>query len=111
MLEDVVLSRLANAFAGCTKTMLALGCTVMLLACQTNQELKKDPQQSVKVRTQLAAEYIRKGDLDAAKRSLDLALEIDSKDPTANMMMGVLLQQEGSDINLPKSRCLFQTRH
>lgn len=54
------------------------------------------------MRTQLAAEYIRSGDLDSAKRSLDQALSVDSRDATANMMMGILLQQEGSKPNLEK---------
>jgi type IV pilus assembly protein PilF len=68
---------------------------------------KKDPEKAVKVRTQMAAEHIRTGKLDAAKRSLDQALEIDSRDSMANMMMGVLLQQEGSDVNLKKAEHYF----
>lgn len=77
--------------------------------CQTTggELAKKDPEKSVKVRTQMAAEYIRTGNLDAAKRSLDQALATDSKDSTANMMMGVLLQQEGSDINLERADHYF----
>ncbi len=91
----------------CFKFFTVLSCAGLLIACQSNQ-MQKNPEQSVKVRTQLAAEYIRKGDLDAAKRSLDLALEVDKKDPTANMMMGVLLQQEGSAINLKKADAYFR---
>ena len=69
---------------------------------------KKDPEKAVEVRTQLAAEYIRKGDLDAAKRALDQALEMESRDSTANMMMGVLLQQEGSPANMEKAETHFK---
>lgn len=90
-----------------TKLVLLLLCSSLMSACQSNT-LRKDPEQSVKVRTQLAAEYIRKGDLDAAKRSLDLALELDKNDPAANMMMGVLLQQEGSALNLEKADQFFR---
>ena len=77
--------------------------------CQTTggDFSKKDPEKSVKVRTQMAAEYIRTGNLDAAKRALDQALEIDSRDSNANMMMGVLLQQEGSDINMKRADHYF----
>ncbi|MEX5539022.1 hypothetical protein ABFV54_28355, partial [Pseudomonas syringae] len=71
--------------------------SLTLQGCQTTQSnLKQDPKKSAEVRTQIAAEYIRSGDLDAAKRSLDEALQKDDRDATANMMMGVLLQQEGS---------------
>lgn len=82
---------------------------ILLTACQTPDALgKKDPEKAVKVRTQLAAEYIKSGDLDAAKRTLDQALDVDSRDSTANMMMGVLLQQEGSKISLDKADSYFK---
>ena len=80
-------------------TMLA---ALLLSGCQTTS-IKKDPQKGAKVRTQLAAEYIKTGDLDAAKRALDHALKVEPKDSNANMMMGVLLQQEGSRPNLEKA--------
>jgi type IV pilus assembly protein PilF len=83
---------------------------LVVQGCQTSGSgafVKKDPEKSVKVRTQMAAEYIRSGDLDAAKRVLDQALDVDSRDANANMMMGVLLQQEGSDTNLQKADGYF----
>lgn len=79
--------------------------------CQTTTSgtiVKKDPEKAAKVRTQLAAEYIRTGDLDAAKRALDQALEAGARDSTANMMMGVLLQQEGSKENMEKADAYFK---
>ena len=80
-----------------------------LMGCQTSQPMgQKDPEKAKQVRIQLAAEYIRTGDLDAAKRSLDQALDIDAKDSSANMMMGVLLQQEGSAINIEKADAYFK---
>jgi type IV pilus assembly protein PilF len=78
-----------------------------LTACQSTA-LKKDPEKAVQVRTQLAAEYIRTRDLDSAKRSLDQALSIDSRDANANMMMGILLQQEGSKTNMDKADAYFK---
>lgn len=83
--------------------------SLTLQGCQTTQSnLKQDPKKSAEVRTQIAAEYIRSGDLDAAKRSLDEALQKDDRDATANMMMGVLLQQEGSPSNLEKADRYFK---
>lgn len=102
------------------KSMLSLALVVSLLsltACQTTtvvgasgfNELKKDPEKAIQTRTQLAAEYIRSGDLDAAKRSLDQALDINSRDALANMMMGILLQTEGSAINMAKAEQYYRT--
>lgn len=92
------------------KTVLCMGIAVAFLAsgCQTTHTQKKDPEKAVKVRTQLAAEHIRSGDLDSAKRALDQALSVDSRDATANMMMGILLQQEGSQPNLEKAEHYFK---
>ncbi|WP_104472419.1 type IV pilus biogenesis/stability protein PilW [Acinetobacter indicus] len=75
--------------------------------CQTTGA-KGDPEKAVKVRTQLAAEYIKVNNFDAAKRALDQALEINSRDATANMMMGVLLQQEGSKFNVERAERYFK---
>ena len=68
------------------------------------------PEKATKVRTQLAVEYLRTGDLDAAKRALDQALETTPRDSQANMMMGVLLQQEGSKLNLEKQIIISSAR-
>jgi len=83
---------------------LTLGVSVWyLVGCQT-VNTKGDPTKAVQVRTQLAAEYIKSNDYDTAKRTLDQALDIDSRDASANMMMGVLLQREGSPQNVePKN--------
>ena len=82
---------------------------ILMTACQTPATLgKKDPERATQVRTQLAAEYIKAGDLDSAKRALDQALEINSRDSAANMMMGILLQQEGSKVSLSKEDAYFK---
>ena len=83
---------------------------VLLSGCQTTSSspYKKDPAKSLQVRTQLAGEHLKNGDLDAAKRALDLALEHNWRDSNANMMMGILLQQEGSKINLDKADSYFK---
>lgn len=83
---------------------------IFAAACQTTAPTlgQKDPEKAVQVRTQLAAEYLKNGDLDSAKRALDQALESDSRDSSVNMMMGVLLQQEGSKLNLEKADAYFK---
>ena len=82
---------------------------IFITACQTQTTMvKKDPEKAVKVRTQLAAEYIKSGDLDSAKRTLDQALEMNSRDSAANMMMGILLQQEGSKVSMDKADAYFK---
>ena len=89
--------------------VLGMGLSAALLTgCQTTHQLKTNPKAAVATRTALAAEYIRSGDLDAAKRNLDEALETDSKSVEANNMMGVLLQQEGSASNLLKAETYFK---
>ncbi|MDO5768937.1 MAG: type IV pilus biogenesis/stability protein PilW [Psychrobacter sp.] len=73
----------------------------------TNNQYR-DKDEIAKVRTSLAAEYIRKNELDAAKRQLEQALEANSRYAPAYDMMGVLLQQEGSRINLEKAESYFK---
>lgn len=67
-----------------------------------------DQQEIARVRTSLAAQYIRKNELDTAKRQLEKALAADSRYAPAYDMMGVLLQQEGSRINLEKADEYFK---
>ena len=69
---------------------------------------EKNPAKAVQLRTQLAAEYIRGNELDKAKQELDTALKIDSRSTEANLMMGVLLQQEGSAINIQNAEEYFK---
>ena len=80
----------------------------MVVGCQTISDSKVDPIKSAQVRTQIAAEYIRQNDFDAAKRELDLVMKLNSRDPIANMMMGVLLQREGSPSNVAKADRYFK---
>ncbi|EPF70138.1 type IV pilus biogenesis/stability protein PilW [Acinetobacter rudis CIP 110305] len=92
---------------------ISLFCLVVgwIQGCQnstSNTLVQQDPERAVKVRTQLAAEYIRSGDLDAAKRTLDQALHYNAKDAGANMMMGILLQQEASPNSLQQADHFFK---
>ena len=67
-----------------------------------------DQQEIARVRTSLAAQYIRKNELDTAQRQLEKAFAADSRYAPAYDMMGVLLQQEGSRINLAKADQYFK---
>ncbi len=89
-----------------------LSLSVFIVGCQTTGPTsrlgEKDPEKAVQLRTQLAAEYIRTGELDKAKNELDQALKNNPRSTDANLMMGVLLQQEGSPINMKKAEDYFR---
>ena len=100
-------------------TMLVTGCQTVpdneLLGSagyQTSAQSKGkrhiDKQEVARVRTSLAAQYIRKNELDAAQQQLEKAFAADSRYAPAYDMMGVLLQQEGSTINLAKADQYFK---
>ncbi|MFT4020466.1 MAG: type IV pilus biogenesis/stability protein PilW [Acinetobacter sp.] len=88
--------------------MLVSVCVLQACVSQTPAKVKSDPQRVIEIRTQIAAEYLRVGDLDAAKRALDEVFAKDSRNAQANMLMGVLLQQEGSSENLVKAETYFK---
>ncbi len=81
-------------FAGCAGTNVANPPTDLI--------------RSSEARVALAAEYIKKGELDAAQRALELAFKANPKSAEANLMMAVLLQTEGSTINLNKAERYFK---
>lgn len=64
--------------------------------------------QTAQLRTALAGQYIRDNRLDTAQQQLELAFAADSRYAPAYDMMGVLLQQEGSQINLQKADGYFR---
>ncbi|MGP5547359.1 type IV pilus biogenesis/stability protein PilW [Psychrobacter alimentarius] len=73
-----------------------------------NDSRNLDKQEIARVRTSLAAQYIRKNELDTAQQQLEKAFAADSRYAPAYDMMGVLLQQEGSSINLQKADQYFK---
>lgn len=78
---------------------------VLLTACQVVQPdgLNRDPEQAARTRTAIAAQYIQSGELDAAQRHLQQALDANPRSAAAHNMMGVLLQTEGSAVNLQRA--------
>jgi type IV pilus assembly protein PilF len=89
-----------------------VGSTLIMAGCQTvttaPSGTAKDPEQAARTRTAIAAEYIKKGDLDTAKRHLEQALTADPRSAEANNMMGILLQQEGSPINVKRAEDYYK---
>ena len=67
-----------------------------------------DQKEIARVRTSLAAQYIRENKLDDAQRQLEKAFAADNRYAPAYDMMGVLLQQEGSRLNLQKADQYFK---
>lgn len=83
--------------------------TLLLAGCQSvPEDANKNPEQAARTRTAIAAEYIKKGDLDSAKQHLERALKADPRSAEAYNMMGILLQREGSEINLQKAEGYYR---
>lgn len=99
------LTSLSLTLAGCTTTKQV---TTQTVTASDPTRWKQNPQEIAKIRTAIAAEYIRNNQLDDAKRQLESALKSYPKSAEANDMMGVLLQQEGSPINLQKAEAYFK---
>lgn len=100
----------ALLFSGCqsiTTTDLTGG-TPYQTSTRPSDNRNLDQQEIARVRTSLAAQYIRKNELDTAQRQLEKAFAADSRYAPAYDMMGVLLQQEGSRLNLEKADQYFK---
>ncbi|MBH0096335.1 type IV pilus biogenesis/stability protein PilW [Psychrobacter sp. NZS113] len=95
---------------GCqsTPTNGSTSSTVYQGSTRSSDNRKTDQKEVARVRTSLAAQYIRENDLDTAQRQLEKAFAADSRYAPAYDMMGVLLQQEGSPRNLEKADEYFK---
>ena len=96
--------------SGCqtTPTNDLLGNSPYQTSTRASNDRNLDQQEIARVRTSLAAQYIRKNELDTAQQQLEKAFAADSRYAPAYDMMGVLLQQEGSRINLAKADGYFK---
>lgn len=107
-LSPLIMS-LAVALNGCqSATKQGANYSQYLTSTQPLGGDDKDQAQIAQIRTTIAAQYIRTNQLDAAMRQLQQALAADPSFAPAYDMMGVLLQQEGSSINLRKADGYFQ---
>ena len=95
---------------GCqnTPTNDLTGGTSYQTSTQPSNNRNLDKQKVARVRTSLAAQYIRNNELDTAQRQLEKAFAADNRYAPAYDMMGVLLQQEGSRLNLQKADQYFK---
>lgn len=89
---------------GCVKTTEVATTT----PAATPNRWQQDPEEIARARTGIAAEFIRDHKLDDAQRQLDQALKSYPNYAPAYDMMGVLLQQEGSPLNLQKAESYFK---
>lgn len=105
-----VAAAVCSALIGCQSVpdTDALGNTRYQTSTQPSSNRNLDKQEIARVRTALAAQYIRENKLDAAQQQLEKAFAADSRYAPAYDMMGVLLQQEGSAINLAKADEYFK---
>lgn len=105
-----VSAAICSALIGCQSVpdTDALGNTRYQTSTQPSNKRNLDKKEIARVRTALAAQYIRKNELDSAQQQLEKAFAADSRYAPAYDMMGVLLQQEGSAINLAKADEYFK---
>ncbi|WP_350560967.1 type IV pilus biogenesis/stability protein PilW [Psychrobacter sp. CAL346-MNA-CIBAN-0220] len=101
---------IALLLTGCqsTPTNALTGSTTYQTSTQPSSNRNLDKQEIARVRTSLAAQYIRKNELDTAQRQLEKAFAANNRYAPAYDMMGVLLQQEGSRLNLEKADQYFK---
>lgn len=79
-----------------------------LMSSSYSADSVKQADEVASIRTQMAAQYLQYNDLDGAKRQLEKALLANKRYAPAYDMMGVLLQTEGSPLNLEKAESYFQ---
>lgn len=72
--------------------------SLLLTACATSN-LQINPKNTAELKTQIAAEYLKAGNVDAAKVALDEALEKDPNNSIALMSMGLTYQLVGNKLN------------
>lgn len=108
MILAMTLSGLLLTGCQSTPTNDLTGSTSYQASTRPNDNRNLDKQEIARVRTSLAAQYIRKNELDTAQQQLEKAFAADSRYAPAYDMMGVLLQQEGSSINLAKADQYFK---
>lgn len=82
--------------------LMFLSSTFYLNGCATNTSINTSD-----IRTQIAIEHIRLGNVDLAKNALDEAIERNPNNAMANMMLGVTLQLVGTSDSLKSAEPYF----
>lgn len=82
---------------------LLIAFSLSVVGCSTNTAKN----QTAIIKTQIAIEYIKQGDVNSAKNALDDALERNPSNAQANMMMGVTYQLDGTESSFKKAEPFF----
>lgn len=88
--------------------LLLIALALSIGGCSTTSQLSSNPKQTSILKTQIAVEYIKNGNIDAAKNALDDAVQKDSSNALAYMMLGVTFQLDGSKESLKKADSFFK---
>lgn len=88
-------------------SLLLILSALAISGCSTTSNLKNPKNTSV-IKTQIAVEYIKNGDVDSAKNALDEAIKKDSNNAMAYMMMGVTYQLDGNPSSLKQADAFFK---
>lgn len=81
-----------------------LASTLLLSGCATTPK----SEQTAEIKTQIAIEYIKIGNIDSAKNALDEALARQPNHAMANMMLGVTYQLVGTKDSFEKANQYFK---
>ena len=87
---------------------LALGLTLAGLSACASTNTPQKQGRSAEVHSAIAAQYVRRGELDAAQRHAQIALDAEPRDGDALTIMAVVLQREGSRLNLIKAEDFYK---
>ena len=105
------LTRLCYASLLLSVSLLMIGCQSIGSVTGVNGPAHSAPtasRQVADIRTQMAAQYLNTGQLDAAQRQLNRALEADKAYAPAYDMQALLLQREGSAHNWAQADSFFR---
>lgn len=112
MMENV--SRASRIVRFSVENVVTRSLTLMVLAgvlsaCVTTSNVNQpDPDKSAKAHSAIAAQYVKTNNLDAAERHARKALNANRRSAEAQNIMAVILQREGSRINMQKAEGYFK---
>lgn len=87
--------------------LVSLSISASFVGCATTNNLT-NPKNTAVIKTQIAVEHIKNGDIDSAKNALDDAIQKDPQNALAYMMMGVTYQLDGNANSLKQADSFFK---
>lgn len=100
-----------SSIQGTLRLLVLVMSVSALMACQTVPTTLKangEPHKIAQARTALAEQYYQAGDLDNAKRQVDLALSAMPNHAQATAMLAMILAKEGSPANVSLAERYFE---